>query len=97
MDLSVFTKYTFEVFEPGIKNPILELDSNNISASAEFPGYPDNLINVKIRMKDIENMLPNPYTSDKVREFRLFGNDKDGMKILLKQDCFYVEDTMMGR
>jgi hypothetical protein len=48
-------------------------------------------------MTDIENMLPNPYTSDKVREFRLFGNDKDGMKILLKQDCFYVEDTMMGR
>ena len=97
LDLSNFSKYKFEVYEPGIANPVLSINSNNISTSPEFIGYEDNTINIKITMEMLKTLLPNPYISDRVREYRLFAIDKDGLNTLLQQDCFYVEDNLMGR
>lgn len=96
-DLSVFDQFSFQVFEPGFNLPILEIDQNSISTSAEILGYPENTINVKITVENLKTLLPNPYHSDKIREYRLFAVDADGLKILLKQDCFYVEDNLTGR
>ena len=97
MDLSVFLKYSFEVYEPGIQNPVLIINENQISTSSEYLRYPDNTVNIKITIKDLETLLPNPYNSDRVREYRIFAIDADGLKVLLQQDCFYVEDNLMGR
>ena len=96
-DLSDFSQFLFQVFEPGFNLPIMEVDQNNISTSAEILGYPENTVNVKFTVDSLKTLLPNPYCSDKIREYRLFATDADGLKILLQQDCFYVEDNLTGR
>ena len=96
-DLTEFTQFLFEVYEPGIKNPIIIVDNNNISISAERRGYSENIVNVNVLISETKNLVPNPSNSDRVREYRLFAYDINGKKTLLAQDCFYIEDSLMGR
>lgn len=96
-DLNTFSAFIFQVFEPGIKDPILEICNNDISVSNEDRRYNPNKVNIKISKNQLSPFIPNPHISDRVREYRLFGKDKDGMNQLLEQDCFYIEDSLMGR
>jgi hypothetical protein len=96
-DLSEYNQFLFQVFEPGIKEPIIEVLDNDISISAECRGYAENIVNVKITQNSLKNFVPNPYLSDRVREYRLYAKDQDGTQILLDQDCFYINDSLMGR
>jgi len=95
-DLESLTNFLFLVFEPGIIEPIIEISNNNISISAQYGGYAVNTVNVQIKESDLRGFVPNPYTQDKIREYRLLATDQDGKKILLQQDCFYIEAGLMG-
>ena len=95
-DLRDYTQFLFQVFEPGIQHPILEITNSNISTSAEHRGYAINLVHVRIKASDLQGLIPNPYNKDRMREYRLFAVDQDGAKELLQQDCFYIEDSLMG-
>jgi hypothetical protein len=95
-DLESLTNFLFQVFEPGITNPIIEIGNSNISISAQYYGYGFNTVNVQIKEQDLKGLIPNSYNQDRIREYRLFATDEDGMKLLLKQDCFYIEDSLTG-
>ena len=97
LDLSIFNRFLFQIYEPGIQNPILEITDNDISLSIEYTGYPDNIINIKLTVDNLKNFLPNPYCSDKIREYRIIGIDKSGSKVLIETNCLYIEDQLMGR
>jgi hypothetical protein len=95
-DLESLTNFLFQVFEPGIDKPIIEINNSHISISAQYRGYGFNTVNVQIKQQDLEGLIPNPYNHDRIREYRLLAIDQDGKKVLLQQDCFYIEDSLMG-
>lgn len=97
IDLDQYSSFSFNVFEPGYEDPIISITDSKISKSSEYQGYPKNIINIQFKKDDFRGLIPNPYRSDRVREYRLLAKDEDGNNILLQQDCFYIENNLMGR
>ena len=96
-DLTAYSQFEFQVFEPGIRDPIIKIGNSDISVSAEHRGHSENTINIKISKEVLSGFIPNPSNTDRIREYRIFATDKSGTQVLLAQDCFYIEDRLMGR
>ena len=96
-DLPAYSQFEFQVFEPGIRDPIIKIGNSDISISSEHRGYSENMINIKIAKEILNGFISNPANTDKIREYRLLATDRYGTQVLLAQDCFYIEDSLMGR